>query len=100
MTGPGISVVIPTYDRCEALARTLGALARQTLPAKDFEVVVVVDGSRDDTRAVLEMLETPFALRWLWQENLGRSAARNAGIRAARADVVVFVDDDVEPAPG
>jgi GT2 family glycosyltransferase len=100
INGPAISVVIPTYERCDALVRTLDALARQTFPAEDFEAVVVVDGSRDDTRAVLETLETPFALSWIWQENRGRSAARNAGIQAAHADLVVFVDDDVEVTPG
>src|SRR5438034_7376367 len=100
MTGPAISVVIPTYEGCDALVRALEALGRQTLPAEDFEAVVVVDGSRDDTCVVLERLKTPFALSWMWQENRGRSSARNAGLHAARADLVVFVDDDVEVTPG
>src|SRR5439155_25957200 len=100
MNRPAISVVIPTYERCDALVRTLAALGRQTFPTEDFEAVVVVDGSRDHTCAVLATLETPFALRWIWQENRGRSSARNAGLHAARADLVVFLDDDVEVTPG
>ncbi|HKH91738.1 MAG TPA: glycosyltransferase family 2 protein, partial [Gemmatimonadaceae bacterium] len=99
MTIPRVSVVIPTYRRRDALLRLLSGLARQRLPATDFEVIVVVDGSLDGSREAAEALSTPYELRVLWQENLGRSAARNAGLDAARGELVVMLDDDMEPAP-
>src|SRR5438105_792411 len=94
----GLSVVVPTFDGCEHVLRLLRALEEQTLPRDEFEVVVVVDGSEDGTKEALEAFDPGFRLRSLFQENRGRSAARNAGIAAAAGDVVVFVDDDIEPA--
>ena len=96
---PRVSVVIPTYRRRDALLRLLSALARQTLPSAEFEVIVVIDGSDDGTREAAESLATPYELRTHWQQNRGRSAARNVGIDLARGDVVVMLDDDMEPAP-
>jgi glycosyltransferase involved in cell wall biosynthesis len=97
---PLISVVVPTYQRREAVLRVLERLSAQTLPADQFEVLVVIDGSTDGTREAVGSLATPFALRSIWQENRGRSAARNTGLRAARGDFVAILDDDVEPVPG
>ena len=99
MSMPRVSVVIPTYRRRDALLRLLTALERQSLPASDFEVIVVVDGSDDGSREAAEALSTPYALRVCWQENRGRSAARNVGLEAARGELVVMLDDDMEPAP-
>jgi GT2 family glycosyltransferase len=89
------TVVIPTYRRRESVLRTLASLAEQTLPASDYEVVVVVDGSDDGTREAVEGYAAPYALRAIWQENRGRAAACNVGIAAARGDVVVVLDDDM-----
>jgi glycosyltransferase involved in cell wall biosynthesis len=97
---PLISVVVPTYQRREAVLRVLERLSAQTLPADQFEVLVVIDGSTDGTREAVGSLATPFAQRSIWQENRGRSAARNTGLRAARGDFVAILDDDVEPVPG
>ena len=88
-----ISVVVPTYNRAEVLDRCLGALAGQ---APD-EVIVVDDGSTDDTRVVLARHPWAGVVR---QYNQGRSAAKNAGVQAARGDVVLFMDDDVIATPG
>jgi glycosyltransferase involved in cell wall biosynthesis len=90
-----LSVVVPTYNRAPILARCLDALAAQD-PAPD-EVVVVDDGSIDDTPAVVESHDWVKAVR---QENAGRAAAKNAGVDAARGDVVLFLDDDVIATPG
>lgn len=101
MTGqtPKVSVVIPTYCRRDSVRRTLGKLADQTLPHDDYEVVVTVDGSEDGTREMLEGLSTPYQLTHIWQPNRGRAAACNTGIRAARGDLVVILDDDMDPVP-
>jgi GT2 family glycosyltransferase len=93
------SVVIPTYRRRASLLRALGALATQRIPPSEYEVVVVVDGSDDGTREAASAAATPYALRVLWQENRGRAAACNAGIAAARGDLVVVLDDDMTATP-
>jgi GT2 family glycosyltransferase len=93
------SVVIPTYRRRASVLRTLASLSRQTLPASDYEVVVVVDGSDDGTREAVGAYAAPYALRAIWQENRGRAAACNAGIAAARGELVVVLDDDMTATP-
>jgi GT2 family glycosyltransferase len=97
---PTLSVVIPTFQRRAALARLLGALEAQTLDAKDYEVVVAVDGSTDGTVEMLADRPTPYTLRWVHQANRGRAAACNRGIAAALGEVVLILDDDMQPEPG
>ncbi|MGH7517641.1 MAG: glycosyltransferase [Gemmatimonadales bacterium] len=100
MTEPvRISVVIPTYQRCASVRRTLEALARQTMATTEYEVVVSIDGSVDGTKEMAEGFPAPYRLSAIWQPNRGRAAARNAGIRIATGDLVVFLDDDMEPVP-
>lgn len=97
---PFLSVVIPTYNRKSSLIRTLSALERQTLPSDRFEVIVVSDGSTDGTAEAVRAHSYPFRLRLLEQTNSGPSVARNYGARAACGEVVVYLDDDVEPTAG
>ena len=94
------TVVIPTYNRCEQLLNCLTALDRQTMPTGSFDVVVVDDGSQDDTVEKLGgLLPTHYGLRVVTQKNSGPAAARNTGIREAGAPIVVFFDDDCQPHP-
>lgn len=95
-----ISVVIPTYQRCASVQRALEALAHQTIAATEYEVIVAIDGSDDGTREMIERFQAPYRLGAIWQPNRGRAAARNAGIRLAKEDLIVFLDDDMEPIPG
>ena len=96
-----LSVVVPTRNRREVLIRrTLPAMFSQDMPAEEFEIVVVVDGSTDGTGKVLRELSAPFSLQIIEQANRGPGAARNAGIRAAKGDVVLFIDDDILCGPG
>jgi glycosyltransferase involved in cell wall biosynthesis len=97
---PSISVVIPTFQRCRSVRRALESLARQTVPADQYEVIVSIDGSRDGTREMVARFSAPYALIGLWQENQGRASACNAGVRAARGDLIILLDDDMEAAPG
>ncbi len=85
-----LSVVIPSYNRAPVLARCLDALAAQD-PAAD-EVIVVDDGSTDETPAVLA--DRPW-VRAIRQANGGRASSKNTGVEHARGDVVMFLDDDV-----
>ena len=96
-----LSVVIPTFNRKESLRYTLDGLARQSHPATEFEVIVVSDGSTDGTEEMLaEYARTaPYALHFIIQMNGGPARARNRGIQEAQYEVIVFLDDDVEPLP-
>lgn len=92
------AVVIATKDRREVLERCLDALAQQTV--EDLAVVVVDDGSRTPIREWLDPAARPFDLTIVTHpESLGPAAARNAGVAAADARYIVFVDDDVAPNP-
>lgn len=86
-----VSVVIPTYNRANVVVNAITSVLGQT--RSPLEVVVVDDGSRDDTGARVRALADP-RLRYLRQDNAGVSAARNAGVRASRGDVVAFLDSD------
>lgn len=96
---PSVSIVVPTYDRRASLARLLAGLEAQTLTAQ-MEVVVVDDGSRDGTREWLRDARFTYDLRFFRQANAGPAAARNRGVAEARAELIVFLDDDVVPDPG
>jgi peptidoglycan/xylan/chitin deacetylase (PgdA/CDA1 family)/GT2 family glycosyltransferase len=91
------SVVIPTYQRRHIVARIVAALDRQT--RRDFEVVVVVDGSNDGTAAALREVPVSFPLTVLEQPNRGSAAARNAGVAATGGELLVFLDDDMVADP-
>jgi GT2 family glycosyltransferase len=95
---PEVSVVIPTRNRHASLRRTLTALAAQQT-ARSFEIVVVDDGSEPPVGPA-ELFAAP-AARVVAGPRRGRAAgARNAGIAAARGELVLFTDDDTEPEPG
>ena len=86
-SGLDVSVVVPTYNRSDRLRRVLVALDRQITTTPDgrtftFEVVVVSDGSTDDTVEVAEKLETSYPLRVMEQENSGPAGARNRGVQS------------------
>jgi glycosyltransferase involved in cell wall biosynthesis len=96
---PRVSVVIPTYQRRDSLLRVLASLRRQSLPPEAYEAIVVVDGSTDGTAESARALAVPYAVSVLEGANRGRAGACNAGLRAARGDVVVMLDDDMEASP-
>jgi glycosyltransferase involved in cell wall biosynthesis len=93
-----LSVVVPTFNRRDRLERVLVSLAHQDL-AEPFEVIVVSDGSTDGTDEYLDGPGTPLQVVALRQRNQGPAAARNLGVERARADIIVFIDDDVVPSP-
>lgn len=95
-----LSVVIPTKDRADALARTLDALEAQRVGEASVEVVVVDNGSSDGTLALVREREggATLPVRLLEQPEGGPAAARNAGVAASRGEVLLFLGDDTEPA--
>ena len=97
---PRASIVVPTHQRRASVLRLLDALHAQSAPPDAFEVVVAVDGSEDGTREALAQYGAHFPLRAVWKPQGGRASACNAGARAAEGEIVVFLDDDMEPTPG
>ncbi|MBC8140088.1 MAG: glycosyltransferase family 2 protein [Armatimonadetes bacterium] len=91
-----VSVVVPTFNRCDSLLVTLNGLIRQT-NAPDFEAIVVSDGSTDGTADMVRAYDAPFPLQFFEQANAGPARARNQGVSEARGEIIVFLDDDVEP---
>jgi len=89
------SVIVPTFNRRDLVLRTVSQLLQQNFPAAEFEIIVVVDGSIDGTADALRLLAPAGRLRVIEQENFGPSAARNAGYRAAEAELLIFLDDDM-----
>ncbi|WP_277209715.1 glycosyltransferase family 2 protein [Isoptericola croceus] len=102
VTRPQVSVVVPARDAGGHLPDALGSLQRQDLDLCELEVVVVDDGSADDTLAVLEEASSRLpALRWVHHRTpQGVSAARNRGIRESRGRWVTFLDPDDWYYPG
>jgi len=94
---PLVTIVVPTYNRAGELARALASVAGQT--AGDFEVLVVDDGSTDETASLVGRHPDP-RVRYLRQpRNQGVSAARNRGLREARGELIAFLDADDEWMP-
>jgi GT2 family glycosyltransferase len=100
MSAPSISVVVPTYRRRASVIRALTALARQDLPTDEFEVVVSVDGSDDGTSEAIASFAAPYELRVVDGPRRGRAGACNSALELTRGEVIVILDDDMEPAPG
>jgi glycosyltransferase involved in cell wall biosynthesis/peptidoglycan/xylan/chitin deacetylase (PgdA/CDA1 family) len=96
---PEISVVIPTYQRAALAERCVRALLNEGGPASSFEVIVVVDGSTDDTERRFDTLRDQ-RVRVVTQPRSGAASARNRGAREATGEYVLFLDDDLTPAPG
>jgi GT2 family glycosyltransferase len=97
----GISVIVPTYNRRECVQALLLVLTRQTLPAAEFEVIISIDGSDDGTREMVNRYSVPYKLRVICGDvHRGRAAACNSGIRTAERELLVILDDDMEPVPG
>ncbi len=99
-TRPLLSVVTPTRNRLDLLTRTLQSLSRQEgLSPNDFEVIVVVDGGYDGTPEALRKMALPFRLTVIEQSRAGVAVARNTGWRAASAELILFLDDDIIARP-
>ncbi|MGQ4332842.1 bifunctional polysaccharide deacetylase/glycosyltransferase family 2 protein [Streptomyces hayashii] len=89
-----VSVIVPAYNEKECIANTLKSLAQSTHP---IEVIVVDDGSTDDTSEIARAAATSFGMtnvRVVRQENAGKPAALNNGVRSASHDIVVMMDGD------
>jgi glycosyltransferase involved in cell wall biosynthesis len=86
---PEVSVIIPTYNRRDFVREAIASVLAQTY--QDFELIVVDDGSHDDTHAVVQ--EFP-GVRYIFRENRGVSAARNHGVAVSQGKLLAFLDSD------
>ena len=93
------SVIICTHNRADSLAQTLRAVLKQDLDVSDMEVIVVDNGSTDDTNETVESISqnASFPVRYFFEPTLGLSHARNAGLHHAQGQIVMFTDDDAIP---
>lgn len=91
---PAASVIIPTYNRAAILSHTLQSLTLQTIGSAEFEVIVIDDGSTDETYSVVRSFENVLTISYLYQDDLGNRTgeARNWGISQAKASICIFVD--------
>ena len=90
-----VSVIIPTYNRAKTIERAVDSVLAQTW--KELEVIVVDDGSTDQTNEVLKAYGDK--IRVIHRQNGGASAARNTGIKAATGEIISFLDSDDEWLP-
>ena len=94
MSQPSLSAILCTFNRAELLSQTLASILGQTLDRSKFELIVIDDGSTDDTRKVVESFEPRLPLRYAYQANAGLASARNHGIYRSQAPLLLFLDDD------
>ena len=94
-----VTVVIPTFNRAGVLKKALDAYSVQSPPGLIRELIVVDDGSTDNTKSVVEEASGKygFEVRYVRQSNSGPATARNVGIREARAEIILFTDSDIVP---
>jgi len=90
---PKISIVIPSYNSVKTLSATLKSIFKQSF--EDFEIVIVDDGSTDNTaKVVQDWQEKEAIIKYVYQENKGLAGARNQGIRNASGEYILFLDAD------
>src|ERR1700722_1374407 len=89
---PRVSIIIPVYNRSHTLSRALASVFQQTF--KEFEVIIVDDGSTDALDDVLKLYADPRLHIYKHSINKGASAARNTGIKVAQGSLIAFLDSD------
>ncbi len=93
---PFFSIIIPTYNRAHIIKRPIESVINQTY--SDWELIIVDDGSTDDTKVIVDSYQDE-RIRYIWQENQERNAARSKGISVALAEWICFIDSDDEYYP-
>jgi len=90
---PAVSIIVPTYNRAQYLVEAIQSVLEQTF--HDYEIIVVDDGSTDDTKAALQKKNIFKNIIYIYQNNCGlKSAVRNIGIQAAKGKYIAFLDSD------
>ena len=87
-----VSVIIPTYNRADCITKAIDSVLAQTY--KNYEIIIVDDGSTDDTKQVLQAYIERRDIDYMYKENAGCATARNAGIHKAHGEWIAFLDSD------
>ena len=95
MNSMKLNIIIPTYNRKKELIETLKAFSNQTY--RDFEIIIVDDGSTDGTVDILKNLDLPFKIKCIFQNHGGPAVARNQGIKKSNSKILFFTGDDIIP---
>lgn len=99
-TTTNISIIIPTHNRSQSTRRLLDKLGKQTYPKDRMEVVVVANDCQDDTLTMLQQYQAPYKLISAETNGSGPATPRNKGASLATGDILIFLDDDVDPSEG
>jgi len=93
------SIIVCTYNRCDILKNTLSELRNQIYHNEKLEIVVVDNGSTDDTREIVAaaQIDCRHRIKYVYEPQLGLSEARNRGVESSRGQIVIFIDDDAQP---
>ena len=89
---PFFTIIIPTFNRAKVISKIIGDVKSQTFT--EFELIVIDDGSTDDTAEMLSGLIDDKKIQYIYQQNMGVCAARNNGIARAKGDYIIFLDSD------
>lgn len=89
---PYFSIIIPSYNRAHILNRAIQGVLVQTF--QDFEIIIVDDGSTDNTKTILQEYSSDARVKYIYQNNCGVCVARNIGAKAAEAGYLLFLDSD------
>lgn len=94
-----ISVIIPTRNRSLLLQKTLESLTMQTFSMEKFEVIVIDNGSIDDTKAIVESFDGQLKLQYHYDDRPGLHVGRHDGMKLSQSNLLAFADDDIEAFP-
>ncbi len=89
---PSVSVIIPAYNSSKFIEQTVDSVLAQTY--KNYEIIVIDDGSTDDTKRILQPYINKKQIRYIYQENKKQAAAKNTGFKHAKGELIAFLDHD------
>jgi glycosyltransferase involved in cell wall biosynthesis len=92
MTNPFFSIIIPSYNRSFIITRAIDSVLSQLF--SDFELIIIDDGSTDNTKLILQDYSNDIRIKYIYQNNAGVCAARNTGAKAASSNFLIFLDSD------
>lgn len=92
-----VSVIVPTHNRASLLNKTLNSLLNQTFSPQHFEVIIVDNGSTDNTESICKEFQKKFTnYVYIYDKKPGLHVGRHAGLKAAKGTILVFIDDDIQ----